>query len=147
LGSIYDDIVRFMEDYFPAYSQYGQTAETQHVMDKFYDKDLSFDDGLVTSRDQWYKRCLAHPAVQDKLTIEHMLVDESQKEVGALLKTQAIDRISGAVLVELKLNVIYNLKIDNDKDIKITKVRVFLEPNPSKTVKLAQLYMGKSQVI
>jgi hypothetical protein len=144
LESIYAEIMRFMEDYFPAYSQYGQTAETQHFMDRFYAPDLSFDDGLVTSREQWYKRCLAHPAVQDKLTIEHLFVDETQKEVGALLKTRAIDRVTGAVLVELKLNVFYGLKIENDKDIKIAKVKVFIEPNPPKIVQLAQLYMGGS---
>jgi hypothetical protein len=144
LESIYAEIMRFMEDYFPAYSQYGQTAETQHFMDRFYAPDLSFDDGLVTSREQWYKRCLAHPAVQDKLTIEHLFVDEIQKEVGALVKTQAIERASGAVLVELKLNVFYNIKIDKDKDIKIAKVKVFIEPNPPKIAKLAQLYMGGS---
>jgi len=63
MGSLYGDIVRFMEEYFPAYSQYGQILETQHLMDKFYASELSFDEGVVTSRQQWYERCLAHPAV------------------------------------------------------------------------------------
>jgi len=43
------------------------------------------------------------------------------------------------VLLELKMNVLYDLKIDN-KDIKITRVRVFLEGDPNKAAKLAQLY-------
>ena len=140
MESLYGDIVRFMEEYFPAYSQYGQIFETQHLMDKFYAPELSFDEGVVTSRQQWYERCLAHPAVQDKLSLEHLFVDEKQKEAGALLKTQAIDRESGEVLLELKMNVLYSLKIDPNKVIKITKVRVFLEGAPSKIEKLSQIY-------
>lgn len=140
MESLYGDIVHFMEEYFPAYSQYGQILETQHLMDKFYAPELSFDEGVVGSRQQWYERCLAHPAVQDRLTLEHLFVDEKQKEAGALLKTQAIERATGKVLLELKMNVLYNLKIDSNKDIKITKVRVFLQGAPSKIEKLSQIY-------
>jgi hypothetical protein len=140
MESLYSDIVCFMEEYFPAYSKYGQTLETQHIMDKFYDPELSFDDGVVTSRRQWYERCLSHPAVQDKLTLEHLFVDEIQTEAGALLKTQAVDRATGKVLLELKMNVLYNFKINHPGDIKITRVRVFLESDPRKIAKLSQLY-------
>jgi hypothetical protein len=100
MDSMYSDIVRFMEEYFLAYSEYAQFSETQQLMDKFYAPELSFDDDVVKSREEWYARCLAHPAIQDKLTVEHLLVDEKQKEAGALLKTQAIDRASGNVLLE-----------------------------------------------
>ena len=140
MESLYGDIIHFMEEYFPAYSQYCQILETQYLMDKFYAPELSFDDGVVTNRKQWYERCLAHPAVQDKLTLEHLFVDEKQKEVGALLKTQAIDRTTGKVLLELKMNVLYNLEINHNKDIKIKRVRVFLESDPHKMEKLIQIY-------
>ncbi len=140
MESIYSDIVRFMEEYFIAYSQYGQLPETQHVMDKFYAPDLTFDDDVVKNRAEWYERCLAHPTIQDKLVVEHLIVDERQKDAGALLKTQAIERATGKVLLELKMNVLYNLRIDADKDIKIAKVKVFLESDPSKAAKLVQLY-------
>jgi len=137
--SMYDDIVRFMNEYVKAYSEYGQIEETHRIMDKFYAPALSFDD-MVTSREQWYESCLAHPEIQDKLNIEHLFIDEKQNEVGALLTTQAIERTTGKVLLELRMNVIYNLKIGDDKDIKITKARVFLETNPQKVTKLTQLY-------
>ena len=140
MESMYSDIVRFMEEYFLAYSEYAQFSETQHLMDRFYAPELSFDDDVVKNRKEWYARCLAHPAIQDKLTTEHLFVDERQKEVGALLKTQAVDRATGDVLLELRMNVLYNLKIDENKDIKITKVRVFLESDPRKAAKLSQLY-------
>jgi hypothetical protein len=139
MESLYNDILHFMEEYFPAYSKYAQVPETQHLMDRFYAPDLTFDDGVVTSRKEWYERCLTHPGVQDKLTVEHLFIDERQKEAGALLKTQAIDRKTGKVLLELKMNVLYHLKIEN-KEISITRVRVFLETNPEKMKKLGELY-------
>ena len=83
---IYNDIVRFMEEYFIAYSQYGQIPETQHVMDKFYAPDLTFDDDVVKSRAEWYARCLTHPAIQDKLLVEHLFIDERQNEGARCLR-------------------------------------------------------------
>jgi hypothetical protein len=100
----------------------------------------TFDDDVVKAARNGMKRCLAHPAIQDKLVVEHLIVYERQKEVGALLKTQAIERATREVLLELKMNVLYNLKIGADKDIKITKVKVFLESDPRKAAKLVQLY-------
>ena len=139
MESKYIDILSFMKEYFFAYSEHGQTLETQHVMDDYYAPDLIFDDGVVTSREQWYERCLTHPEIQDKLTVEHLFIDERQDEVGALLKTEAIDRKSGEVLLEVKMNVFYSLRIE-DRDIKIAGVRVFLEGNPDKAAKLIKLY-------
>jgi hypothetical protein len=145
MKSMYDDIISFMKKYFHAYSEKGQVEETQHFMDKFYAPDLVFDDGVMTSREQWYIACLAHPAIQDKLTLEHLFVDEKQKEAGALVKTQAIDRASGKVLLEMKLYTLYNLKIDQNKEMKIARVKVFLESDPQKAAKLIQLYGIGSQ--
>jgi hypothetical protein len=133
-----------MEEYFPAYSEKGQIAETQHVMDRFYDPDIAFDDGVITSRAQWYAACLSHPAVQDKITLEHLIIDEKQLEAGALVKTQAVERATGTVLVEIKMNVLYLLKEEPNKDIKITRIRVFLESDPLKGAKLMQTYGMKT---
>ena len=140
MPSLYDSIVRFMTEYFPAYSEHGQVAETHHVMDRFYAPDLSFPDDGVTSREQWYQRCLNHPAIQDRITLEHLYVDERQREVGALARTQAIDRATGEVLLELRMNVFYKLRIDPAGDIKIVSVKVFLETDPAKVTRLTQLY-------
>jgi hypothetical protein len=140
MPSLYDSIVRFMTEYFPAYSEQGQAAETHHVMDRFYAPDLSFPDDGVTSREQWYQRCLNHPAIQDRITLEHLYVDERQREVGALARTQAIDRATGEVLLELRMNVFYKLRIDPAGDIKIASVKVFLETDPAKVTRLTQLY-------
>ena len=140
MAPLYDRIAAFMQEYFPAYSEQGQLAETHHVMDRFYAPDLSFPDDGVTSREQWYQRCLNHPAIQDRITLEHLYVDERQREVGALARTQAIDRATGEVLLELRMNVFYKLRIDPTGDIKIVSVKVFLETEPAKVTRLTQLY-------
>ncbi len=140
MPSLYDNIVQFMTDYFPTYSEQGQVAETHRVMDRFYAPDVSFPEDGVTSREQWYERCLNHPAIQDRITLEHLYVDETQREVGALARTQAIDRATGQVLLELRMNVFYKLRIDPSGDIKITGVKVFLETDPAKVTRLTQLY-------
>ena len=145
MASLYDGIVHFMEEYFHAYSHFGQSAETIHMMDRFYAPHLTFDEGVVTSRDQWYERCLKHPSIQDNLVLEHLFVDEKQKEAGALLKTQAIERKTGKVLLELKMNVLYSLAINDTTGISITRVRVFLESDPRKAARLVELYAIDSQ--
>jgi hypothetical protein len=38
------------------------------------------------------------------------------------------------------MNALYNIKVDNNRDMKIVRVRVFLENNPDKVAKLTQLY-------
>ena len=136
----YDEIAHFMTEYFPTYSEQGQNAQTQHVMDSFYAPDIIFDDGVITSRKQWYEACLSHPAIQDKITLQHLFVDEKQQEAGALVKTQAIDRATGSVLVEIKMNVLYSLQKDSENKIKINRIQVFTESSPQKGAKLMQIY-------
>ncbi len=135
----YSRIMRFFEDYVTTYSEYGQDAETINLMNEYYAPDLSFPEDMVFGREQWYKRCLNHPDVLDKLTIERCIIDDRKNEVSAVLRTEAIDRGTGKVLMELRMNALYKLRID-DENIRITEVRIFLESNPEKVARLTQLY-------
>jgi hypothetical protein len=112
-------------------------------MDKYYTPDLVIDDNMMTSREQWYRACLSHPAIKDVLANEHLFIDEKQKEVGALVTTQYINRSTGEILVELKMNVVYYLKIDSNRDIKISKFRVFVQSDVDKLTKMFQLFRKK----
>jgi hypothetical protein len=80
---------------------------------------------------------LSHPSIQDKITPEHLLADERQQEAVALVKTQAIERATGKVLLEIKMNVLYSLRAEDNK-LKIGAVKVFLESNPQKGDELMQ---------
>ena len=136
----YNRIRSFFEEYIHAYSEYGQSEDTISVMNRFYAPDLCFPDDMVNGRDQWYVRCLNHPSVQDRLSIEHLIIDERQNEVSALLKTEAIDTGTGAKLMELRMSALYTLRMDSNEDMKIETVRLMLESNPEKVARLAQLY-------
>jgi len=126
----YSRILRFFEDYVTTYSEYGQDADTITMMNKYYSPDLSFPEDMVFGREQWYKRCLNHPDVLDKLAIERCIIDDRKNEISAILKT----------LMELRMNALYKLRIDDNQNISITEVRIFLESNPEKVTRLAQLY-------
>jgi hypothetical protein len=140
MASMYNKIVSFMKEYLHAFSEDGQLPEGIHVMDKYYAPELTIDDGFITSREQWYKACLSHPDIKDVLVADHLFIDETQNEVGALVRTQYIKRSTGEMMVELKMNVLYNLKIDENKNIKITKFRVYAESNVDKLNKMWQLF-------
>lgn len=139
MSSRYDRIALFMNEYVKAYSEFGQVAETHSVMDRFYAPELSFDE-MVSSREQWYETCLSHTGIQDKLTLEHLVIDEKQDEVGALLTAQAINRATGEVLLTIKMNTLYNLTTNENGEFRIVKARVFLETNPQKASKLCRIY-------
>ena len=117
----YSRILSFFEEYIATYSKYGQDPDTISMMDTYYAPDLSFPEDRVFGREQWYKRCLNHPDVLDKLAIEHCIIDTQQDEVSAVLKTRAIDRTTGAELMELKMHALYKLRIERNGDIKITE--------------------------
>jgi len=136
----YNRILKFFENYIATYSDQGQDADTISVMDKYYAPDLSFPEDRVYGREQWYQRCLNHPDVLDKLVIEHCIIDEKKNEVSAILKTRAIDRPTGIEIMYLRMHALYKLRIDDNDDISITEVRLFLESNPEKIARLTQLY-------
>ena len=136
----YNRILRFFEDYVATYSEYGQDAETINMMDMYYASDLSFPEDMVIGREQWYKRCLNHPDVLDKLAIERCIIDDRKNEISAILRTEAIDRGTGKLLMELRMSALYKLRIDDKQNIRITEVRIFLESNPEKVSRLTRLY-------
>ena len=136
----YSKILRFFEEYIETYSEYGQNTDTINMMDKYYDSNLSFPEDMVFGREQWYKRCLNHPDILDKLTIEHCIIDDRKNEVSAILKTEAIDRGTGKILMELRMSALYKLRIDDNQNISIAEVKIFLESNPEKVAMLVELY-------
>jgi hypothetical protein len=140
MASMYKEIVSFMMEYFHAFSEDCQVAETQHVMDKYYAPDLTIDDGKMKGRELWYKICLSHPNIKDVLVSDHLFIDETQNEVGVLVRTQYVNRTTGEMMVELKMNVLYKLKLGPNKDIKITNFRVYTESDVEKLTKMWNLF-------
>ena len=136
----YQEAFDFMTAYFTAYSEKGQLPESVNVLDDFYEEEIFFDGSVPTPRSDWYESVLRHPAVQDKLTMDHFFFNEAEQEADCVVHTQAIERATGNVLVELGLNVYYKFKSQPDGKSKISHVHIHLEPNPMKHAALAKAY-------
>lgn len=130
----YDNMVAFMQAYFPAYSDYGQDPATVHRMHDYYTPDLVFtgyvglpEPAVYPSRAAFLEFDTSHPASYERLTVEDMTVDERRKTVFAIIKFEYIDRKTGAVLVEERGATRYQLVLDDDGAIKIKSFVFFVQ--------------------
>lgn len=135
----YEEAERFMLDYFTAYSQKAQTAQTQSCMDRFYAPDLSFDNPGIQSRQAWYKACLSHPLILDVITPERMCIDVRKLTVSAEVKSHFIEKASGKVLLEIGMNAFYTLNVTRENDLAISRIDVFLESDPAKAARMMEI--------
>jgi hypothetical protein len=122
----YDAMVKFMEDYFPAYSEYGQDPATARLMNDYYTPDLVFtgyvglpEPKVYPDRESFLEFDLSHPSSYERLTPEDMTVDERRKLVFVIIRFEYIDRKTGAVLAEERGATQYQLVLDENDTIKI----------------------------
>jgi len=143
---VYDDIVKWMKDYFNVYSNYGQDPKTAHRMNDYFLPDLEFMPyiaslrGPVTSRDDFLRNTTSHPSSYEKLTPEDIAVDERRKVVVALLRLEIIDRKTGEVLVKKSSIAHYQLVLDENKTIKIKKIHFFWQDLPPGTLEVVDVF-------
>jgi hypothetical protein len=140
----YDNIEKFMEEYFKTYNEYGQDAKTIHRLDKYYTPDISeytFEDIGVNpneltrrlprpsfftgGREGLYKLSLNNRGIRNNLTSINMIIDVRQHEVHTTLKAVVTDAKTGEVKIEVVFDVIYGLALDEKKTIKIAKIGDF----------------------
>lgn len=134
----YDDMLAFMQEYFPAYSDNGQDAATVERMHDFYAPDLVFtayagrpEPAVFASRDAFLAFDVSHPSSYERLTPLHLSIDERQKTVFAMIRFEFIDRAAGRVLTEELGTAHYQLVEDEAGGIKIKSCVFFaqrLEP-------------------
>jgi hypothetical protein len=129
---IYDDMVKFMEEYFPVYSEYGQEPATAHRMHEYYAPDFVFtgyvgylEPVVYPSAEAFVEFDLSHPSSYERLTPEDMIVDERRKRISALIKFEFIDKPTGKVLAEERGVSHYQLVLDERGDIKISSIVFF----------------------
>lgn len=122
----YDDILKFMQDYFPVYSECGQDPALVHRMNEYYTPDFVFTGYLgfpelvvYPSRDAFLAMDVSHPSSYERLTPEDMTIDERRQTVFAIIKFEFIDRKTGEVLVVERGATQYQLVLDENGGIKI----------------------------
>lgn len=134
----YDNMVKFMEEYFPVYSEYGQDADTVHRMNDYFAPDLvftgymGFPEGLLVypNRDAFLQFDVSHPWAYERLTPEDITVDERRKIVFVIIKFEFVDRGTGEVLVEDRGVTQYHLTADENDTIKIKNLIFFPQRLP-----------------
>ncbi len=129
----YDSMVKFMEEYFPVYSEYGQFPETVNRMKDFFAPDLEFTgymgfpEGLLVypDRKSFLDFDISHPWAIERLTPLDMMVDERRRIVFVIIKFEFVDTETGKVLVEDLGVTQYHLALDENDTIKIKKLIFF----------------------
>ncbi len=129
----YDNMIKFMEEYFPVYSEYGQDESTVHQMNDFFAPDLvfmghmGFPEGplVYPDRKAFLQFDVSHPWAFERLIPEDMTVDERRGIVFVIIRFEFVDRKKGQVLVEDRGVTQYHLALDDNDTIKIKKLIFF----------------------
>ena len=137
----YEQIRSFMQGYFIGYSEDCQLPDRQHVMDKYYAPDISFDAGF-SGRDIWYRIGLSHPAWQDRVEPKRLCIDAENLTVSAMVTATFIERSTGSILQQIGMNAFYSLSVDKRGDLKISRLDVFLESNLEKVQTMMKYLRG-----
>jgi hypothetical protein len=128
----YDNILKFMEAYFPVYSEYGQDPDTAQRMNEFYTPDFVFTGYLgfpelvvYPSRDAFLAMDVSHPSSYERLTPVEMTIDERRNTVFAIIDFEFIDRATGEVLAVERGATQYRLVLDENDSLKIKSFDFF----------------------
>jgi len=144
----YDNIVKWMKEYFPVYSEYGQDPATVQRMNDYYAPDFEFigyvgapqGPKVMPSRDEFLRFDISHPSSYERLTPEDITVDDRRKVVVVMIKFEAIDRATGQVLAQEHGVSHYQLVTDENNTIKIKRLLFFPERVPPGTLTIADIF-------
>ncbi|MFH1647243.1 MAG: hypothetical protein ABID71_06140 [Chloroflexota bacterium] len=141
----YDNILKFMEDYFPAYNRYAQYPETTCRMLDYFAPDLEFIPyvaGLehTTSADEFLRIMSSHPSSYETITPEDIFIDVKRKVVVVLARTEVVDRKTGQVAVRKRYLPRYRLTTDGNGAIKIKKLIFFWEVLPPGALEVHEVF-------
>ena len=141
----YDNMVKYMKDYFETFNKYGQDPKTIHRLDDFYAPDVEFTPyvagiGHSTGRDDFYQILLSHPSGYEKLTPEEIVIDEKRRIAVVLIKAEISDSKTGEVLVTKRYFVLYPLVLDENNTIKIKKIQLFWAVLPPGALEISDVF-------
>jgi len=145
----YDNIVKWMTEYFEVYSRYGQEPATAIRMNEYFAEDLRFipfiaplggPEGGFRSRAEFIRTAVAHTAWYERLTPLDMTVDERKKAVVVLFNIDVYDRQKNAVVVKRSAIAHYNLVLDEHGRPKIKTIRFFWEVMPKGAPEFFELF-------
>ena len=140
----YDEIERWIEEYFAVFNKYGQDPSEIHRMDEYFSRDFVFNPfiayvGKVAGRENWYKVLTSHPSGREVLTPEDVVIDERRQAFVAQIKTDLIDRDTQEVLLTKRYLARYPL-VEEEGKMKIERLDFFWEILPAGALEIDDVF-------
>jgi len=148
----YEDIARWMREYFETYNLYAQYEDTVHEMDKYFAPDLRFKPYMHlfggpeaghTSRDSFYAMLTGHPQDYEQFEVLDIFVDVKRLVSVAFLKATVYDANTDLPLIQKYYLPLYELMVDENDTLKIKTIRFFWEASPPEVEAKAYSGAGK----
>jgi hypothetical protein len=136
----YEEMIKFMKDYFEAYNNYAQNEATVNKMADYFTPDVQFipyitafggPENAVESRDDFFRMFTGHPSVYERFEeIKDIVVDERRMVATAFFHVALYESKTDKVLLKKHYLVRYDLVQDENNKLKIKKIIFFWEAVP-----------------
>ncbi len=128
----YQDVAKFMADYYTAYNLYAQDAPTMDQMDLYWAPEflsiqyLPLPQPMVMDRTTWKNFLIfAHLNVTETLTVEELSIDLETLTATGRLSINFNDRSNGQLVLHVYCSAFYNLKADKKGHLKMTALKLY----------------------
>ena len=135
----YENIEKWMREYFETYNSYAQNPDTVERMNDYFMPDMEFipyvaqlkgPKGSVTSRDDFYKILAGHPSSYETFVPEDITIDEKRNVAVVIFGMQVVDTKKEEVVIRKSAIAHYKLVLDENDTIKIKEIKFFWEVMP-----------------
>jgi len=130
----YDNVRKWLEDYFKDFNRNNANPETVPNMEKYFTSDLQFISYILNVKRPDDRKGLlnsmVHPGLHEELTPEDIIIDERHKSVAVILQVQFKEESTGVVFPVKHNCAHYELVQDEAGEFRIKKITYFTEPRP-----------------
>ena len=128
----YENITKWFDDYYAAFNANAGPLKTVPNMEKYFAPECEFWPYNMAGTKQPSSRedllmTMIHPGLHEELTPKEYVVDLKRLVVVVLFQLQFNDEPSGNVWPARLASCHYHLKLNEDKELKITKIVYFME--------------------
>ena len=130
----YENVRKWLEDYFKAFNRYNGDPETVPNMEKYFSPDLQFISYILDVKRpdtrEGLLMSMLHPGLHEELTPEDIIIDERRKAVAVVLRVQFKEESTGTVFPAKHNCAHYDLAKDENGELNIKKITYFTEHRP-----------------
>jgi hypothetical protein len=133
----YDKIAKWFDGYFEDVCKYQGSLETVPNLKKYFSSEMeltmytapSSPPPVSMSRDELLIS-FVHPGLQEDIAPEHYAIDVKKMIVAVQFKIRFTDKPSGTKWQPVQASAHYHLSVDENRDLKITKIFYWTEKLP-----------------